>query len=161
MNGAVLRMRPEKPRPRVTAGVQRPWAPSIGLNFAAMVTSPYKCKILARDVKPWINKQSIFYVNGETTPIRPMKLDFGDNKNYVTLCNMYQSSERWFKDESLIIDRKKCHLRLWSRPHRSQRRVYKSGTSRKRWSIRTFCSNHNSHHQFHSLLLKSRTFSHR
>jgi hypothetical protein len=37
-----------------------------------------------------------------------MKLDFGDNKNYVTpLCNLYQSSERWLKDESLIIDREK------------------------------------------------------
>jgi hypothetical protein len=44
LNGAVLRMRPEKPRPRVAAGMarkrslsaQRPWAPSIGLNFAAL-----------------------------------------------------------------------------------------------------------------------------
>jgi hypothetical protein len=44
LNGAVHRMKPEKPRPHVTAGVaryrslpaQRPWAPSIGLNFAAL-----------------------------------------------------------------------------------------------------------------------------
>jgi hypothetical protein len=42
--GTVLRMWPEKPRPRVTAGVtrkrslpaQRQWVPSIGLNFAAL-----------------------------------------------------------------------------------------------------------------------------
>lgn len=46
------------------------------------------------------------YVNGEPIPVRPRKLDFGDNKNYVTsLCNLYQSSEKWFKDESLVIDR--------------------------------------------------------
>jgi hypothetical protein len=44
LNGAVLRMRPEKQRSRVTAGmarlrslpVQRPWAPSIGQNYAAL-----------------------------------------------------------------------------------------------------------------------------
>jgi hypothetical protein len=44
LNLAVLRMRPEKPKSRVTAGVarwrslpaQRLWAPSIGLNFAAL-----------------------------------------------------------------------------------------------------------------------------
>jgi hypothetical protein len=44
LNGAVLQMRPEKTRSRVTANVarkrtlpaQRPWAPSIGLNFAAL-----------------------------------------------------------------------------------------------------------------------------
>lgn len=48
----------------------------------------------------------VLYVNGEPTPIRPMKLDFGENNNYVTpLCNLYQSSERWLKDESLVIDR--------------------------------------------------------
>ena len=50
----------------------------------------------------------VLYVNGEPTPVRPMKLDFGDNKNLVTpLCNRYQSSERWLKDESLVIDREK------------------------------------------------------
>lgn len=37
-----------------------------------------------------------------------MKLDFGENNNYVTpLCNLYQSSERLLKDESLVIDREK------------------------------------------------------
>lgn len=37
-----------------------------------------------------------------------MKLDFGDNKNFVTpLCNLYQSSEKWLKDESLIINLEK------------------------------------------------------
>lgn len=50
----------------------------------------------------------VLYVNGEPTPIRPMKLDFGENNNYVTpLCNLYQSSERLLKDESLVIDREK------------------------------------------------------
>jgi hypothetical protein len=44
LHGVVFWMRPEKPRSCVTAGVarlrsrpaQRPWAPSIGLNFAAL-----------------------------------------------------------------------------------------------------------------------------
>ena len=50
----------------------------------------------------------VLYVNGEPHPVRPMKLDFGDNRNYVTpLCNLYQASERWYKDTSLIIDRDK------------------------------------------------------
>lgn len=50
----------------------------------------------------------VLYVNGEPTPVRPMKLDFGDNRNFVTpLCNLYQSSERWLKDESHIIDRER------------------------------------------------------
>ena len=41
----------------------------------------------------------VLYVNGEPHPVRPMKLDFGDNRSYVTpLCNLYQSSERWYKD---------------------------------------------------------------
>ncbi|XP_061170588.1 uncharacterized protein F54H12.2-like [Saccostrea echinata] len=45
-------------------------------------------------------------VNGEPVPVRPMRLDFGDDKNYVTaLCNLYQSSEKWYKDDGLIIDR--------------------------------------------------------
>ncbi|XP_061190341.1 uncharacterized protein F54H12.2-like [Saccostrea echinata] len=45
-------------------------------------------------------------VNGEPIPVRPLKFDYGDNRNYVTaLCNLYQSSEKWYKDEGLIIDR--------------------------------------------------------
>lgn len=45
-------------------------------------------------------------VNGEPVPVRPLKLDYGDNKNYVTaLCNLYQASEKWYKEEGLIIDR--------------------------------------------------------
>ena len=48
----------------------------------------------------------VLYVNGEPTPIRGMPLDFGANQNYVTpLCNLYQSAEKWCKDDSLIIDR--------------------------------------------------------
>ena len=35
-----------------------------------------------------------------------MKLDFGDNQNFVKpLCNLYQASKRWYKDSTLIIDR--------------------------------------------------------
>lgn len=38
-----------------------------------------------------------------------MKIDFSDNKHYVTpLCSLYQSSERLLKDERLVIDRVKC-----------------------------------------------------
>lgn len=34
-------------------------------------------------------------VNGEPVPVRPLKLDYGDYKNYVTaLCNLYQASEK-------------------------------------------------------------------
>ena len=47
-------------------------------------------------------------VNGEPVPVRPLRMDYGDNKNYVTaLCNLYQSSEKWYKDEGLVIDRDK------------------------------------------------------
>lgn len=45
-------------------------------------------------------------VNGEPTPVRPLKMDFSGNRNYVTaLCNLYQASEKWYKDDGLIIDR--------------------------------------------------------
>lgn len=38
-----------------------------------------------------------------------MKLDFSDNKHYVTpLGSLYQPSERLLKDERLVIDRVKC-----------------------------------------------------
>ena len=44
--------------------------------------------------------------NGEPTPVRPLKVDFGDNRNYVTAhCNLYQASEKWYKDDGLIIER--------------------------------------------------------
>ena len=50
----------------------------------------------------------VLYVNGEPTPIRGMQLDFSNNQNFVTpLCNLYQSTRTWGKDESLIIDREK------------------------------------------------------
>ncbi|KAK3107674.1 hypothetical protein FSP39_019640 [Pinctada imbricata] len=50
----------------------------------------------------------VLLINGESLPIRPMKLDFETNSNYVTpLYNLYQSTEKWFRDESLIIDREK------------------------------------------------------
>lgn len=45
-------------------------------------------------------------VNGEPTPVRPLKLDLDDNRKYVTaLCNLYQASDKWYKDDGLIIDR--------------------------------------------------------
>ncbi|KAK3108945.1 hypothetical protein FSP39_019467 [Pinctada imbricata] len=50
----------------------------------------------------------VLSINGEPLPIRPLKLDFGNNNNYVTpLCNLYQAVEKWQRDESLIIDREK------------------------------------------------------
>lgn len=48
----------------------------------------------------------IVTVNGEPTPVRPLKMDYGSNRNYVTaLCNLYQASENWNRDDSLAIDR--------------------------------------------------------
>lgn len=45
-------------------------------------------------------------VNGEPTPVRPLKMDYGNNRNYVTaLCNLYQASEKWNRDDGLAIDR--------------------------------------------------------
>ncbi|XP_061170271.1 uncharacterized protein F54H12.2-like [Saccostrea echinata] len=45
-------------------------------------------------------------VNGEPTPVRPLKMDFETNRNYVSaLCNLYQASKKWYKDDGLIIDR--------------------------------------------------------
>lgn len=50
----------------------------------------------------------VLTVNGESLPVRPIKLDYGDNKNYVSaLCNLYQSVEKWNKDDSLIVNREK------------------------------------------------------
>ncbi|KAK3107250.1 hypothetical protein FSP39_010272 [Pinctada imbricata] len=50
----------------------------------------------------------VLNINGEPLPIRPMKLDFNDNKNYITaFCNLYQATEKWYRDGSLIIDREK------------------------------------------------------
>ena len=75
LNGAVIRMRPQKPRSRVTTGVtrqrslpaQRPWAPSVSLNFLALhrqcrrILIHVSEKFLSGVVKPSINIY-IFYL---------------------------------------------------------------------------------------------------
>jgi len=39
------------------------------------------------------------YVNGESIPASPIKMDVGDNKNIVTpFVNLFESAEKWNKD---------------------------------------------------------------
>ncbi|OOY88611.1 hypothetical protein BOW16_13005, partial [Solemya velum gill symbiont] len=46
------------------------------------------------------------YVNGESVPARPMQMDVGDNKNYVTpYVNLIETCDKWNKDEGMIITR--------------------------------------------------------
>ena len=46
------------------------------------------------------------YVNGESIPARPMKMDVGVNKNYVTpFVNLFEAAEKWNKDAGLQIKR--------------------------------------------------------
>ncbi len=46
------------------------------------------------------------YVNGESIPGRPLKLDFGDNRQYATAyMNLFEASERLNKDCGLAITR--------------------------------------------------------
>jgi hypothetical protein len=46
------------------------------------------------------------YVNGESLPVRPLKLDVGPNQNYVSaFVNLFEVSEKWNKDAGLQIDR--------------------------------------------------------
>ena len=46
------------------------------------------------------------YVNGECIPARPMKMDVGANKNYVTpFVNLFEAAEKWNKDAGLQIKR--------------------------------------------------------
>ena len=46
------------------------------------------------------------YVNGESIPARPMKMDVGTNKNYVTpFVNLFEVAEKWNKDAGLQIKR--------------------------------------------------------
>jgi hypothetical protein len=46
------------------------------------------------------------YVNGESWPARPLKLDVGSNQNYVSaFVNLFEASEKWNKDAGLQIDR--------------------------------------------------------
>lgn len=47
------------------------------------------------------------YVNGESIPARPMKIDVGYNKNCVTpFINLFEVAEKWNKDSGLNITRK-------------------------------------------------------
>lgn len=46
------------------------------------------------------------YVNGESIPARPMKIDVGENNNCVTpFVNLYEVAEKWNKDSGLKISR--------------------------------------------------------
>ncbi|XP_069108949.1 uncharacterized protein F54H12.2-like [Argopecten irradians] len=46
------------------------------------------------------------YVNGESVPARPMKIDAGDNRNYVTpYVNLFEAAEKWNKDGGLLVTR--------------------------------------------------------
>lgn len=46
------------------------------------------------------------YVNGESMPARPMKIDVGTNQNYVTLfVNLFEAAEKWNKDAGLEVTR--------------------------------------------------------
>ena len=53
-----------------------------------------------------IAEEMAFYVNGESIPARPMKMDIGSNKNYITsFVNLFEVAEKWNKDAGLQIDR--------------------------------------------------------
>lgn len=46
------------------------------------------------------------FMNGESIPARPMKIDVGDNQNYVTpYVNLFEVSELWNRDAGLQITR--------------------------------------------------------
>ena len=46
------------------------------------------------------------YVNGESVPTRPMKMDVGKNRNIVTpFVNLFEVAEKWNKDAGLQINR--------------------------------------------------------
>ncbi|KAL5020749.1 hypothetical protein ScPMuIL_002171, partial [Solemya velum] len=60
--------------------------------------SPFNFVSVAEDIA--------LYINGESLPARPMKMDVGLNKNYVTpYVNLFEISEKWNKDEGLPITR--------------------------------------------------------
>ena len=53
-----------------------------------------------------IANEIALYVNGESIPARPMKMDVGANKNYVTpFVNLFEAAEKWNKDAGLQITR--------------------------------------------------------
>ena len=46
------------------------------------------------------------YVNGESIPARPMKMDVGTNRHYVTpFVNLFEAAEKWNRDAGLQITR--------------------------------------------------------
>ena len=53
-----------------------------------------------------IAEEMALYVNGESVPTRPMKMDVGKNKNIVTpFVNLFEVAEKWNKDAGLQINR--------------------------------------------------------
>ncbi|XP_033728984.1 uncharacterized protein F54H12.2-like [Pecten maximus] len=77
------------------------------------------------------------YVNGESMPARPMKMDIGDNRNNVTpFCSLFDVAGKWNQNEGLMINRDTFTMghaivRLRSRTLRPWRGVYKPGASRQ------------------------------
>jgi len=60
--------------------------------------NPFKFQNLASEMA--------LYVNGESLPSRPMKMDVGTNKNIVTpFVNLFDAAEKWNKDSGLTIKR--------------------------------------------------------
>ncbi|XP_033731756.1 uncharacterized protein F54H12.2-like [Pecten maximus] len=60
--------------------------------------NPFKFLNLAQEIG--------LYVNGESIPARPIKMDVGDNRNYVTLfVNLFEVAEKWNDDSGLTITR--------------------------------------------------------
>jgi len=60
--------------------------------------NPFKFQNLAEEMA--------LYVNGESIPARPMKMDLGTDKNYVIpFVNLYEVVEKWNKDAGLQITR--------------------------------------------------------
>jgi hypothetical protein len=55
---------------------------------------------------PNLADEIALYMNGESIPARPMKIDVGVNKNFVTpFVNLYEVAEKWNKDTGLKISR--------------------------------------------------------
>ena len=53
-----------------------------------------------------IAEEMALYINGESVPSRPMKMDIGTNKNYVTpFVNLFETADKWNKDAGLQINR--------------------------------------------------------
>lgn len=60
--------------------------------------NPYNFQNLAEGIA--------LYVNGESLPSRPMKIDTGPNQNYISpFVNLFEVAEKWNKDAGLQIKR--------------------------------------------------------